>query len=405
MRMMHARVGGQTVLVGRPAGTSIREVCLDIVELFDRARKEDAAAWLLPVRTEVNQALLALRARDGRRVEPAHAARTWLLTRWRIAEVLHRTAARTTAATATFWLEMYRELRRHVGDERLPYPLRTRLRSLADRCFRRSRPAAAGSDARSPVRRCPPASVPMELPPGVAERLGSDAARLGVSFDRPVVALEVCAAPDLFRDAVLVLVSEGYTVVRIGDPRMGPLGYSVSHADGRPAVIDLAPAAGRDPGSPDPGIDVFILLNARFAVCGSPDMQAMACLTSTPCLLVGAIDPVASYPVPADGLFTLKPAVELETGRPVPVDELLAERYIAHLDDFAHRANAAAEVVAAVREMHEGMTHGWTDSAGQRRFRSRVAEYVAGAGRDDRAQDALALAGHGRLARVQADRP
>jgi len=405
---MHARVGGQAVLVGRPAGTSIRELCLDIAELFDRARREDAAAWLLSPRAGVNETLLALRPRDGRRVEPADAARAWLLTRWRVTEALSRMAARATAAAATFWLEMYRELRRHIGDERLPYPLRTRLRGIAERCFRRSREAAFRPDARSEASRCLPAGAGAELPSHVTERLASHAARLGVAFDHPVVALEVCGAPELFHDAVLALVADGHTVVRIGDPRMGPLGYSASHANGRPAVIDLAAAAGRDPAISDPGIDVFILLKARFVVCGSPGMQAMACLTSTPCLLIGAIDPVASYPARGDGLFTLKAAVERDTGRVVPVDELLTERYIAHLDDFAHRANAATEVTAAVREMYEGVAHGWTDSAGQLRFRSRVAGYAAGragASVDGGAIDAMAAAGQGRLARVQADRP
>ena len=42
---------------------------------------------------------------------------------------------------AQFWLEIYRELRRHIGDERLPYPWRVRLRAIADRCLARARRA------------------------------------------------------------------------------------------------------------------------------------------------------------------------------------------------------------------------------------------------------------------------
>jgi hypothetical protein len=71
------------------------------------------------------------------------------------------------------------------------------------------------------------------------------------------------------------------------------------------------------------------------------------------------------------------------------------------------RDNTAREVVDAVREMHEGIARGWTESESQVQFRSRVVAagtaladsvpYVAQWGPD------TGFVGDGRLARVQAD--
>jgi roadblock/LC7 domain-containing protein len=70
---------------------------------------------------------------------------------------------------------------------------------------------------------------------------------------------------------------------------------------------------------------------------------------------------------------------------------MLTERYLTRVGDFGHRANTAAEILGAVDEMRQALAHGWTESEGQRSFRTDVAACAA-------------LVGGGRLARVQADR-
>jgi len=397
MHIVTARAGGQTILVGRPDGSSLATLCRDLVELFARAREAGAATWLIRPERSASEVMLTLSARGAVAFEPSRARRAWLAARWHCADRLHRLAAGAGSASAAFWFELYRELRRHVGNQRLPFPLRTRLRGRAERWLRH---ASHDSDAHAssttgarPVQE----GVGVELPAASAERLRAEAARRGISFARPVVALEVRVPPERLRDALSALVADGHTIVRIGDPSMGPLGYSWSHPDGHPAVIDLTQGE-----AGDAGLDVYVLLHSAFVICGSADLQAVSCLAAAPCLLLGAVDPVASYPPRTDGLFTLKTAVELDTGRLLTAREMLTERYLTRVGDFGHRANTAAEVLGAVEEMRQALAHGWTDSEGQRAFRTDVA--ASAARRAAERGHAPALVGGGRLARVQADR-
>jgi hypothetical protein len=371
--IVSARVSGQPVLVGRPAASSLHTLCRDLAELFEHARRAHAVPWALSPADAADGSLrdlaLALRARGVPPVSPSALERAWLGARWQAAESWGRVTAWRRSTSAGVWLELYRELRRHIGDERLPYPWRTRLRRIADGCFRRSR-TAAGS-APSPVVPSPPAGAETgaELVPDAVERVREVAVAAGMTPGRSVAAIEAGTRPELLHDAVAWLRAQGYCIVPIGE-------------------------AGT--------LDAYVVLHARLVVCCSDGVQALAGLADTPCLLVGAVDPVASYPERAGGLVLLKPAVALDTGRAVTLDERLGEPYLAHLDAFAHRANTSAEILDAVRELHDGVTGGATESVAQARVRTKVAERLAAqAGRMP--EEAAAFARAGRLARVQAE--
>lgn len=401
MRIVTARAGGHTVLIGRPDGSSLATLCFDLVELFARARDAGAATWLLRPERSVSEVILAMSARGVRTFAPSWPRRAWLAARWHGADRLHGLAARTRSAASAFWFELHRELRRHVGDQRLPFPLRTHLRALAEGALHRAERHARANPA--PMARVAENGTGVDLPAACAEQLRAEAARRGISFDRPVVALEVLVSPERLRDGVAALVAEGYTVVRIGDPSMGALGYTGAHPDGRAAVIDLTQDQ-----TADAGLDLYVTLNCAFLICGSADLQAMSYLAAVPCLRLGALDPVASYPLRADGLFTLVTPVELDSGRVLSVREMLSERYLTRIRDFGHRANTAAEIREAIEEMRQALAGGATESEGQQSFRTSVAECAARArgGTEQGAapSDATAFAGKGRLARVQADR-
>ena len=161
------------------------------------------------------------------------------------------------------------------------------------------------------------------------------------------------------------------------------------------------------PVSPASLRDLFLLQRARVMVCQSAAWQHAAYLTDTPTLRVNAPEPFSAYPIRINGLFTLRMAIDLDTGRTLAPGEQLTSPYLRNLRNHGHRDTPAEHVRDAVHELLAGAAAGWTDTAGQQRFRQAVA---------DAADDAAAalpvlrawgadagFIGDGRLARCQAD--
>jgi hypothetical protein len=154
-------------------------------------------------------------------------------------------------------------------------------------------------------------------------------------------------------------------------------------------------------------VNGLVLQTARVVVCDSLAVQRAATLAARPVLLVGALDVFSGYPVRAHGLYLLRRAVDLDTGRDIPLAERLTEAYYRNLRNCGYRRVPASDVLDAIRELHAGVTEGWRDSDAQARFRalatqagamlaprvSAVAEWGLDAG----------FLGDGRLARCQAD--
>jgi len=386
-------VGGQPVLVARPDGSSRGELSIDIADVVCRARLAAAACCLLRPEEVAHEPLFDLVCSDVRCIEPGDAGARRLRTSWQLAALRARLAGWSSAAGESFWREWHRELRRHIGDQRLPYPLRVRLRALADRALERStrhgRRLAARPFPRRRLRDC----RPMTLPPDRLAKVERLALQHGIPIGSPLVALQFQSRIGLVQDAVEALTDAGYTVVRFG--KAGPGGALT-----RGTVVDLTTQ------DPIPEIELYVLLTAAFVVCDTDDVQHTTYLTGRPCLRLNAIEPFSAYPVRRDGLFTLATAVELASGRALPLDELHGEAYLKHLDRYAHRPHDARQVVAAVSEMIEGVRRGWTEDRAQADYRSRVIEagrllhpslpLVRRWGTDD------GFLGDGRLARVQA---
>jgi hypothetical protein len=287
-------------------------------------------------------------------------------------------SSRLHTAAAVFWREWYRELRRHVGDERLPYQLRAALRDAADRALGR----AAVEDERAIVPRWSRQAIctapPVRLPPADEQRARRLAAEQGIRLDRPTVAVEAGDRPDLFADAGRLLAREGYQVVPLGDPRAASL------------------------------VERYLLQTSAFVVCRSAERQRAAFEAHTPSLRLDARDPFTAYPIRPDGVFTLATVIDLDTGRTLETSELLTERYFRNTRNCGYRGTSAAEIAAAVAEMIDGVRHGWRDRAAQARFRQRVTEAGAALGARVRHlvewDAAGGFVGDGRLARVQAER-
>lgn len=264
------------------------------------------------------------------------------------------------AAAASFWREWYRELRRHAGDERFPYEVRTRLRAAAERALDRS----AREERRAVVPR-----LDRRLLRAVAE----GAAATGGA--RRIVTIEARGGAARLADAIALLSSEGYEIARIAGP-----------AD----------------------VDEPQLRASAFVVCSSIDVQHAAYRAQRPSLLIDARDPFTAYPVRHDSLFMLATAIDLDTGRPLAAAALLTEGYFRNTRNCGYRPATAAEIAAAVSEMIDGVRRGWTETGAQARFRTAVAD--AGAALGSRVRHiaewdaAGGFVGDGRLARAQAER-
>jgi hypothetical protein len=288
------------------------------------------------------------------------------------------TSARFHVAAASFWREWHRELRRHIGDERLPHPVRVRLRTWADGALHRA--AAEEQRAIEPRwnRRAIAVAPPVRLSLDDEQRARHLAVDHGVRLSHRMVAIETGLRADRLRDAASLLSREGYTLVSIGD-------------SGLPLLVAR-----------------YVLQASAFVVCRSSELQQAAYETHTPSLRLDARDPFTAYPIRPDGVFTLATVVDLDSGRILPTDELLGERYFRNTRNCGYRASDSAEIAAAVAEMIEGVRGGWTDSDAQVRFREAVAEAGAWLGARVRHivewDAASGFVGDGRLARVQAER-
>jgi hypothetical protein len=261
-----------------------------------------------------------------------------------------------TPAAASFWLEWHRELRRHVGNERLPIDLRGRLRAMAQRALERSRQDAAPTPfPRLQLRERTPVDRRLRLDP-------------------PFVATDIRGRGAALREALAWLEARGYDVVRLGQ---------------------------------DSALEAQLLRSCAFLICDTVEAQCAAYATNTPTLVVNATDAFASYPVRHDGIYLLKTAIDLDTGRVLAPHELVTEGYYRNLRNIGYRDNRSDEIRDAVVEMIEGLANGWHESDAQRRFRAQATD--AGASLAERFERVAAWApvdgflGDGRLARVQAE--
>src|SRR6185369_7997882 len=158
--------------------------------------------------------------------------------------------------------EWRRELRRHIGDERLPFELRQRLRSTAEASIRRVR-----TETTFP-RRMLRAPSAVSLSPDFVDAARSQLTALGITDGRPLVTFESRTRPDIAAAVMEFLVSEGYAVVRIGAPTDG-----ARCCDG---VVDLTTRAPRPL-----SLEMFLVSASAFIMCESTDVQQLAYLVNT----------------------------------------------------------------------------------------------------------------------------
>jgi putative glycosyltransferase (TIGR04372 family) len=367
---------------------------LDFATLLATARRDRARVRVLPSPAAAHDELFALASQAVPVIRSRGLAAFPCALRWWLESARTAARERVAAGTQSFWHELYIELRRRAGKDKLPMPVREPLRRTAQRAFAR---AGAVSTAAVPAfqRRLLREPVPVQLPASRRAEAQAAAVAAGIPPGTQLAALEVRTRTAPFAAALRFLHANGYSVVRIGDTAAGPIRH-----DG---VVDLSRAA-----ACTPLLELFVMLESTFVVCESADMQRLAYLTNTPCLLLNATDAVASYPVRGNGLFTLRTAVDLDTGALLGPGDLLSERYYRNVRNYGFRTTSAPELLAAVSEMHDGVRRGWQETEAQAQFRTRATkagielarrlEQIARWGTDG------GFLGDGRLAAVQAER-
>jgi hypothetical protein len=370
---LEATAGGRPVLVMRPDPSPGRG-SVEMLITLARARARAGAACYLPPPGEAGELVALTSSRDVPVVSPEGWRQPWLRTRWALSSATRRGRARWREALASSQRELYRELRRHAGNERLPADLRRRLRDTAHRAYDRSI-ASASATVPYPRRLLRDASA-LALPEAALEGARAEAAALGFVAGAPTVLLEAPLRPDLAAAVTRVLAGRGYRVIA--------------------------------PSSPSLRLLLFLLCASRFVVCASRDVQQLSYATNTPSLMLHATDVFGAYPIRANALFLLRTALDLDTGEALPLDDLMSERLYRQARTVGYREHSIAELTAAVGEMMDGVEHGWHESESQTRFRERAVSAgaalaplvpsVAAWGPDE------GFLGDGRLAQVQADR-
>ena len=365
---LETTASGRPVLVMRPDPDPGRG-SVEMLATLAGARARGAAACFVPPPGEAGELVALATSRDV----PLVGAGGWLRARWTLADAAQRAGVRWRDMASSGLQEMYRELRRQAGNERLPAEFRRRLRESAHRAYDRS-VASAPAEVPYPRRLLRDASA-FALPPAVLTAARDEAVALGYDAGQPTVLLEGGLRPDLVAAVGRLLGARGYRIVELSSPSLRLM--------------------------------LFLLCASRFAICVSRDVQQLAYLTNTPSLAVHATDVFAAYPVRADGLFLLRTPIDLETGQALPLADLLRARAYEQARQIGYREHAIGELTAAVEEMLAGVEHGWGESEGQARFRARAVQAgealaplvpaVAAWGPDD------GFLGDGRLARVQAE--
>lgn len=388
--------GGRPVLLLRPDVSRPARCGIDLVAAAAHARETGGAIYLLLDGEAMPVSV------DGVPVITPHGVhRVWLSAVWRTASAARNVRAWWRHVEASVTREWRRELRRHIGDERLPFELRQRLRSAAEASIRRVR-----TETNAFPRRMLRAPSAVSLSPDFVDEACSQLTALGITHGRPLVTFESRTRPDIAAAVMEFLVSEGYAVARIGAPTDG-----VRCCNG---VVDLTTRAPRPL-----SLEMFLVSASAFIVCESIDVQQLAYLVNTPSLTINARDPFVAYPVRANGLFALSAAIDLESAQPITIGDMLTQPYFRDLHkqqvrgrrrgSHGYRDNTVEELTEAIKEMRVGIADGWvSESESQSRFRQRVVEagaalapisaHVAEWGPDK------GFIGDGRLVRFQADR-
>lgn len=417
---------GAGVLVACPDGRQFGHLALELLMALTEARARRATLWLVPPPHPVNPALLEVESPDVRIVRWPAVARPVVRARLAIAGLPRAARFARDAMIEAVFDQAARDVTFHIERSPIPETLRRHLRTMKQALGHRTRrpmPAPSPLYFRRRLIRDP---LPTALRGDVLRRAEALARAAGIPLDTPLATVharepgyklhgrevhqkaQMQATTKGYRDdslrnarietygpAIDLLVSRGYTVVRIGDPSMTPIR--------RDGLLDLATSPANDP-----LLQVYCLFRSRVLISGESGPSAASYLAGAALLTVNATDPIGSYPVRGSNLFLLKHVID-RAGGPLRPSDLLDEAYLSAIrspDRFGYRDNTPEEILQATYEIL-GRLDGQPDTPAQVRFRDaatlaadrlkRQLGYVRKWGADD------GFLGDGALVRFQAE--
>lgn len=376
------------LLVCRPKGHQYGHLGMEMVMALGQARAERSSVAFIRPPTLINPAAFELDSDQVPIVRlDALSERVWRI-RWRLRDLLEEWSGWRIEFHDELRTHLARLLREHATDQRNPESLRRTLRR-----WKQQLPAGRGPRpiAERPylTRRSIREPIRVFLRPEVAAAARRQAEALGIRSGAPLVTVHArepgykrgrevhektldsaTRRDDNTRNvriesyfpAIDDLVSLGYTVVRFGDPTM--------RAVRRPGVIDLALDARRTP-----ELELHCLLESEFLLAGESGPSVMTMLTNTPTLTVNATDPVSSFPLRANWLYTLKRVVHLDTGRVLTLNEMASPAYLEAVRDsgvFRFLSSSPEEILEAVKEMRSFLAAPPPESPKQAAYRELI---------------------------------
>ena len=389
MKSFLTTIGGRKVVMTEPNGLQYGHLGIEILMTLSRARELGADAYFVRPNRLVAAALLDLETSEVRILRPGYIGRLGMTLRWRQAAFLTVLRAWLKRCHVALADEALFEINRQLHRASLVPLVKKALRKWREHWRTVRAEPSLLRKARRPyfLRQLIREPLPVFLPEAIEAKACAEAKRLGIAPGAKTVTVHVRepgyksgreqADKGSWRDdatrnariethfpAIDYLVSEGYTVVRIGDPSMVPVE--------RPGVIDLATVPDRQP-----HVELHCLLRSDFLLCGESGPLSVSYLTNTPHLVVNSTDPINAYPARPDGLYMLKHVVDLVTGCKLSLSQMLEPSYYRRLRDtdaFEYLDNSPDEILSAVQEMLQWVRGECVEHPLQAEFRNRATE-------------------------------
>jgi putative glycosyltransferase (TIGR04372 family) len=170
------------------------------------------------------------------------------------------------------------------------------------------------------------------------------------------------AGIESYTAALDLLATQGYTVVRLGDPRMTPVRH--------PAVLDLATSRFRTD-----LLELWCVLSSRFFIGCDSGPICLSLLGNIPSLQLNVFELISSYPLREADMYILRRPIDKRTGRQLSLEEMTTEEYVLSYRKSPHYdfpENNRDEIYSAVKEMLEGLANKPTETIAQREFKTRM---------------------------------
>ena len=382
-----ASVNGREVIVSRPYGGAYGHQALEILTTLVCARNADADVFFIRPSRTANAALFDLEADQVRILRPGLFQRLRLYCKFYMHQIKTKVVMSFRLWRMQARLGAARELKFHTANKNFSKEVRAHLRGrLKDLNSRKDDPRQlAGRNTVYYKRLLLQEPINTRFRSEVHQATKQEAESIGIYPNMKLVAIHARtsgfkAGIDLqdvgstrddslrntyiesYFEAIDYLVSEGYTVVRIGDSSMRRID--------RTGVIDLATSSHRTS-----ALEVFVLLKSKFLLVGDSGPHLVSYLTNTPLLMVNATDPLLVYPVRKTGMYLLQTVIDLDTGRSLGLSDLLTDDYYGSIRSstrFGYRPNTSDEIVMAVKEMVQHLQSPAPETLSQTLYRQAV---------------------------------